>query len=128
MRARTVIKDRLTRRATRAKGDCHNFALIAPYPEQERREFCPRPGTGRGMGQARFAPVIAASLSARPRRCPTLCQSGIGSLTGITSFGGLMRRVILPICLMLGACVPGNYSYNEPASRAALPQESTLPR
>ena len=127
MRAGTVIRDRLARRATRVKGDCHNFALIAPYPEQDRREFCPRPGTGRGMGQTRFAPVMAASLSARPRRCPTLFQSGIGSITGINSFGGLMRRVILPICLMLGACVPGNYNYNEPASRAALPQESTLP-
>lgn len=38
-----------------------------------------------------------------------------------------MRRVILPICLMLGACMPGNYSYNEPASRAAMPHETGMP-
>ncbi|WP_297773967.1 DUF2927 domain-containing protein [uncultured Roseovarius sp.] len=38
-----------------------------------------------------------------------------------------MRRVILPICLMLGACVPGNYSYNEPPSRAATPTETGMP-
>jgi hypothetical protein len=38
-----------------------------------------------------------------------------------------MRRVILPICLMLGACVPGNYSYHEPASRAAMPEEAGMP-
>lgn len=38
-----------------------------------------------------------------------------------------MRRVILPICMMLGACVPGNYSYNEPASRAAIPEEAGMP-
>ncbi|SFO20923.1 Protein of unknown function [Roseovarius lutimaris] len=36
-----------------------------------------------------------------------------------------MRRVILPICLLLGACVPGRY--NEMPTRAAMQQESTMP-
>lgn len=38
-----------------------------------------------------------------------------------------MRRVILPICLLLGACVPGTYSYHEPATRAAMPEEAGMP-
>src|SRR6056297_4318613 len=104
MRARSVITDRPARPATRAGGDCHNFAFIAPYPEQDERQRGPGPGTGCGKGQAWFASVAAAPLFALPRRCPTLRHSGVGSPTGITSFGGLMRRVILPICLMLGAC------------------------
>ncbi|MDZ7709662.1 MAG: DUF2927 domain-containing protein [Roseovarius sp.] len=37
-----------------------------------------------------------------------------------------MRRVVLPICLILGACVPGTYQTNT-ASRAAMPDESVLP-
>ena len=37
-----------------------------------------------------------------------------------------MRRVVLPICLILGACVPSTYQSNT-ASRAAMPEESVLP-
>ncbi|MET4103414.1 hypothetical protein ABIE58_002855 [Roseovarius sp. MBR-78] len=37
-----------------------------------------------------------------------------------------MRRVVLPICLFLGACVPGAYQSNT-ASRAAMPDDSILP-
>ena len=37
-----------------------------------------------------------------------------------------MRRVVLPICLILGACVPNTYQSNT-ASRAAMPDESVLP-
>ena len=37
-----------------------------------------------------------------------------------------MRRLIIPICLMLGACVPGTST--DTATRAATHSESTLPR
>jgi hypothetical protein len=38
-----------------------------------------------------------------------------------------MRRVILPICLILGACVPGSFHKEAPASRAAMPEQRMMP-
>ncbi|MGX0878499.1 hypothetical protein ACSSV4_003198 [Roseovarius sp. MBR-154] len=38
-----------------------------------------------------------------------------------------MRRTILPICLLLGACAPGETGRDAAATRAAPPQESVMP-
>ncbi len=108
-------------------GKCHNVSANAPYAEQDKQEFYARPGKGRGRERARFAKTTTALWSVSLRRQLDPRRADVGFCGDQKRYGGLMRRIILPLCLMLGACAPGTYSYNEPATRAAMPQEAGMP-
>ncbi len=80
-------------------------------------------GIGQIVGRLRF--TAPSQMHLRQRRSGFRGPLSPGRITGNTGFGGHMRRVILPFCLMLGACVPGP-SVDMP-SRAATHEISTMP-
>lgn len=103
----------------------HSFAALRPYPGQDRWASSALSCDG-ARASERVAQSVAATVKrARQSRCIGRAVTAPGRMTRKPSFGGHMRRVILPICLMLGACVPGQ-SVDMP-SRAATADVSGLP-
>src|SRR6056297_1409558 len=103
----------------------HIFAFFAPYSRQDERQHSLRSCHGKEQGGGQACTTDTPEAAHRRSRTEGLRHPDVGCVRSNTGFGGLMRRVILPICLVLGACVPGPSS--EMPSRAATHQATTLP-
>ena len=104
----------------------HIFAVFASYAGQdEGHNYLRSCIGGTQSGQAKAPGDTAPLTDTRRRRTDGPCHSGWARVFGHTGFGGHMRRVILPICLMLGACMPGTTA--DMPSRAATHDQSTMP-
>jgi len=103
----------------------HSFAPSLPYLGQQGTFN--RSGSIARVNRRGDDPACYASGQPERHGLGTCVRDDVGPFRVMvkSGFGGVMRRIIIPLCLALGACVPGSVS--EMPSRAATHEDSSMP-
>src|SRR6056297_1626907 len=103
----------------------HSFAPRLPSLGQQAWVY--RSGSIAGAGRQGDDPACHGSGLPERHSHGTPVRGGNAPFELVlgSGFGGMMRRIIVPLCLALGACVPNTAS--EMPSRAATHEESAMP-